>query len=83
MRIIDTIVHPAMSIQIFIWNDKYIVKFEAGRYMEQIYKFPYTDIPSIDYLKQIIDHEFIEKVQDRFNDMHQQLRDINFGRIED
>ncbi|MCX7729392.1 MAG: hypothetical protein N2203_07975 [Bacteroidia bacterium] len=79
MRIIDTIPHPSMSIQILIWNNKYIVKFEAGP-MEQHFKFPLEDIPSLEYLKTIINSEFIEKVRQRFNDMYKQLMDINFGK---
>ncbi|MCX8143522.1 MAG: hypothetical protein N3F62_04600 [Bacteroidia bacterium] len=80
MRVIDTIPHPSMSIQIFIWNNKYIVKFEAGP-MEQHFKFPLEDIPSIEHLKSVINADFIEKVRKRFNDMYQQLIDINFGKI--
>lgn len=81
MRVIDTIPHPSMSIQILIWNNKYIVKFEAGP-MEQHFKFPLEDIPSIEHLKNIINADFIEKVRKRFNDMYQQLMDINFGKTE-
>jgi len=79
MRVVDTIPHPSMSIQIFIWNNKYIVKFEAGP-MEQHFKFHIEDVPSLEHLKKIINHDFIEKVRQRFNDMYQQLLDCNFGR---
>ncbi len=80
MRLVDTIPHPSISIQIFIWNNKYIVKFEAGP-MEQHFKFPCEDTPSLEHLKQIITSDFIEKVRKRFNDMYQQLIDINFGKL--
>lgn len=82
MRVIDNIPHPSMSIQILMWNDKYIVKFEAGP-MEQHFKFPAEDISSIEHLKQIINSDFIEKVRKRFNEMYQQLMDINFGKSND
>lgn len=82
MRVIDHIPHPSMSIQILMWNDKYIVKFEAG-HMEQHFKFLVEDIPSLDHLKHLINAEFIDKVRKRFNDMYQQLMDINFGKITD
>lgn len=79
MRILETIPHPSISIQILMWNNKYIVKFEAGP-MEQHFKFPTEDISSIEQLKTIINSDFIEKVRKRFNDMYQQLIDIDFGR---
>ncbi len=82
MRVVDIIPHPSMSIQIFIWNNKYIVKFEAGP-MEQHFKFPLEDFSSIEQLKQVINTDFIEKVRKRFNEMYQQLIDINFGKSTD
>lgn len=78
MRVLDTIFHPSMSIQILIWNDKYIIRFEAGP-MEQHFKFPVEDIPSIEHLKSVINDAFIEKVRQRFKDMYQQLIDSQFG----
>lgn len=81
MRVLDHIPHPSMSIQILMWNDKYIVKFEAGP-MEQHFKFHTQDIPSIEHLKSIINADFIEKVRKRFNEMYQQLIEVNFGKNE-
>lgn len=81
MRVIDTIPHSSISIQILFWNDKYIVRFEAGP-MEQHFKFPAEDITSIEQLKKVINNDFIEKVRKRFNEMYQQLIDINFGKTD-
>lgn len=73
MRIIDSIPHPSISISIFQMNDKYIVKFEAGP-MEQAFKFPTSEVRSVEQLKTIVNTAFIETVRDRFNDMFLQLK---------
>lgn len=72
MRVIDSIPHKSMTINIFQMNDKYQVKFEAGP-MEQIFKFLVEDIKNLDRLKQKIDETFIETTRLRFNEMYKQM----------
>jgi len=73
MRVIETIPHESITIQIFKMNEKFIVKFEAGP-MEQAFKFDNDQIKSIEKLKEIINAEFIENVRKRFNEMYLQLQ---------
>jgi len=75
MRIIDSIPHPAMTISIFLMNNKYIVKFEAGP-MEQSYKFPVDEIGGTEALKQLITDEFLDKTLLRFKEMFLLYKDL-------
>jgi hypothetical protein len=75
MRVIETIQHPTISINIFQINDKFIVKFEAGQ-MEQSFKYNQVDVKGIEGLKKIINTDFIEKVRIRFNDMFLQWKEF-------
>ena len=73
MRVLETIPHESITIQIFKMNEKFIVKFEAGP-MEQAFKFDNDQVKSIEKLKEIINSEFIENVRKRFNEMFLQLQ---------
>ncbi|MBK6522898.1 MAG: hypothetical protein IPG08_11495 [Sphingobacteriaceae bacterium] len=73
MRIIDSIPHASLTISIFLMNDKYLVKFEAGP-MEQIFKFTVAEVKSVENLKKLINEEFIETCRARFNEMFLQLK---------
>ena len=75
MRVIATIPHPSVTISIFMMNDKYIVKFEAGP-MEQSFKFKTTEVNGLDDLKEKINEAFVEKVRMRFNEMFLQLKGV-------
>jgi hypothetical protein len=75
MRIIDTIPHESMTISILQMNDKYQVRFEAGP-MEQIFKFHVEDVKNVEGLKKRINLDFIEATRKRFNEMFQQMRNI-------
>ncbi|MFN3917800.1 MAG: hypothetical protein ACK4K0_08650 [Flavobacteriales bacterium] len=68
MRVIEEIPHPQLKITIFGWNEKYILKFEAGQY-EQSYKISQLDVMGVDELKEMITPEFLAKVMDRFTAM--------------
>ncbi len=74
MRTIASIPHESMSISIFMMNDKYIVKFEAGL-MEQSFKFKTADVGGLEDLKSRINTVFIEKVRIRFNEMFLQMQE--------
>ena len=55
------------------WNDKFIVKFEAGP-MEQVFKYNQVDVKGLEGLKIILNEGFIEKTRQRFNDMFLQWK---------
>jgi hypothetical protein len=72
MRIIATIPHPKLSINIFSMNDKYQLQFIAGP-MEQTFKIPHSEVNGIEGIKKMIDNLFLEKIMERFNEMYLSL----------
>jgi len=50
MRFIETIPHSQLSIGLYSWNDKFIVKFEAFN-LEQTYKVKEMDLTSVEDVK--------------------------------
>jgi len=68
MRIIGTIDHPVFKISIFSWNEKYIVKIEAGLF-EQSYKFRQDDFKSADELKEFFDSTLLHDINETFRKM--------------
>ena len=75
MRLIENIPHPHCCIQIFSWNNKYILKLEWGNY-EQIYKIEQTVPGALEKLKSKINVNFLESVRSRFLQMHQDTADF-------
>jgi len=75
MRVIDSIPHESMTISIFQFNDKFVVRFEAGP-MEQSFKFLISGIGSVEKLKELINVSFIEDTRKRFNEMFVQMRNL-------
>lgn len=73
MRTLETIPHPNMLISIMYMNEKFILKFEAGPY-EQIYKFTKDMAPDVEAVKKVCDTNFIEEVQNSFNEMHENFK---------
>jgi hypothetical protein len=73
MRVVGEIVHPDCKITIFHWNNRYLLKLEAGP-LEQTFKVNEYDITSEADLKKILSQEFIQKAMERFLDMHTSLR---------
>lgn len=68
MRIIGNIPHPSIRITLFMMNEKYIIKFEAGP-MEQIFKLALEEVNGIEGIEKILDQEFMKRIMDRFNEM--------------
>ena len=68
MRAIGNIPHPSIRISVFILNDKYLIKLEAGP-MEQVFKIPKTEIAGMEAIEKMLDEEFMKKVMERFNEM--------------
>lgn len=68
MRIIGNIPHTKYHISVFEWNDKTIIKLEAGP-MEQVYKFSTEIIRGVEGAVKILTPAFYDKIHDRFNQM--------------
>ena len=75
MRIIGEIPHPQLKITLFNWNNKYLIKFEAGNY-EQTYKVNEYDIAGEEALKNMVTEEFLDQVKEIFKTMHNNLQKV-------
>lgn len=64
-----------MLITVFLWNNKYIVKFEAGPY-EQSYKIDESMVSNPDDIKAALTDDFMEKVANRFIEMNKEFGDV-------
>jgi hypothetical protein len=73
MKIAGSIPHPKMTITVFIMNEKFIVKFEAGP-MEQVYKLSQGKVRGMEHVQQIVDAQFQEEVLKRFGEMFESMR---------
>jgi hypothetical protein len=72
MRIVGEIPHPSCKITIFAWNNRYLIKLEAGM-LEQTYKINQFDVTSEADLQKIVDEPFIREAIGRFDEMHHSL----------
>jgi len=73
MRVVGEIAHPECKITIFHWNNRYLLKLEAGL-LEQTFKVSEYDINSEEDLKKILNEEFINRALERFQEMYVSLR---------
>lgn len=73
MRVIDTIPHPDFSITIHFYNEKFLLKIEAGPY-EQVYKFTREMASSPEEVKALITPEFLLQARITFDGMHENLK---------
>lgn len=73
MKIVGNIPHPKMTITVFMMNEKYIVKFEAGP-MEQVYKLSQGKIRGMEHVQQLVDAQFQEEVLKKFSEMFEAMR---------
>jgi hypothetical protein len=72
MRVVGEIPHPQLKITIFNWNNRYLIKLEAGA-LEQTFKVSEMDVTSEEDLKKMIDTEFLQEAEARFHEMAQSL----------
>ena len=72
MRVVSEIIHPECKVTIFYWNNKYLIKIEAGPF-EQTFKIDEFDLNGEADLKKIVDHDFIQQAMARFADMSRSL----------
>lgn len=68
MRFVQDIPHPQFRIGLYAWNNKYIVKIEAGPY-EQTYKISEMDLIDPSEVPTMLDEPFLTSVAKRFQDM--------------
>ena len=73
MRVIKDFTEGPVKISIFHWNNKYLIKLEAGP-LEQTFKLNEFDLESEDQVLKLIDKDFINTCIKRFDDMYGQLR---------
>jgi hypothetical protein len=72
MRVVKEISHPDCKITVFAWNNRYLIKFEAGL-MEQTFKIDQTDVTGEEELIRILDAEFVQQTLTRFGNMAHSL----------
>lgn len=65
MRLVEHIPHPKLTIQLFQWNDKYILKVEIGQF-EQLYKVPMQEASGADTVKSAVTPQFLEQCMVNF-----------------
>ena len=70
MRYIKDIPNQHFKISIYQWNNKYIIKIEAGMF-EQTYKIEEYEIANVEEIEKCMDIEFLEKVSARFSGMQE------------
>lgn len=72
MRVVREIPHPQVKITIFHWNNRYLIKMEAGAF-EQTYKISEFDIVSEEDVIALLDDDFMSQVLSQFNEMAKSL----------
>lgn len=72
MRVIGTEVHSQCNITFFHWNNRYLIKLEAGPF-EQTFKIEEYNLTSEADLKKIVDETFISQAMTRFEGMASSL----------
>ncbi|MGA0558714.1 hypothetical protein ACO2Q8_18800 [Larkinella sp. VNQ87] len=70
MRYLKEIPHPAFRVGLYAWNNKYLIKIEAGMY-EQTYKISEMDVSSPEEVIRLVDEPFLQRVNERFAQMHE------------
>lgn len=76
MRFIKTIPHHSLSIQLYAWNQKYILKYESGL-LEQTYKIPEFEISGEENIEKLaVAIHFIQAIEKRFEEMWKDLQTI-------
>ena len=73
MRIIGDIPHPKFVITVYEWNEKTIIKLEAGP-MEQTYKLPSEQIRGVEGAKKLLNDDFLKNVYSRFEQMFMDMQ---------
>lgn len=77
MRTVFEISHSVYKISVFVWNEKYIIEIENGPF-KQSFKIPMENVNSEEKVKEIIDEKFLEKLDEQFQQMHDNFRSSLF-----
>jgi hypothetical protein len=72
MRVVNEINHPLCKITIFLWNNRYLLKFEQG-HLEQTYKIDQFEVTHEQDLQKILSEDFIQRVSQMFETMANSL----------
>lgn len=72
MRVIKEFRDPRMKISIFSFNEKWIVKTEAGL-CEQTFKFPQDEWSFEQVVARCEDENFRQAIAQRFQSMHDEM----------
>lgn len=75
MKTLGRIPHPEMNITLFMWNNKYIIKFEAGPY-EQVYKLDASYFEESEKVKSLVTESFTASVAERFRQMNAEFSEV-------
>ncbi len=75
MRYIKDIENDYCKTQLYAFNNKYILKFEAGMY-EQIFKVSEYEVSGEDDIEEMLGDSFYQKVILRFKDMEADFETI-------
>ena len=70
MRYIKDIINKEFKIGVYQWNNKYIVKIEAGLF-EQTYKIEEYEVQDLAELETCIDEVFLATVKAKFISMEE------------
>lgn len=73
MRVVGQINHPQCTINLFYWNNKYLIKLETGPF-EQTFKVNEWDVANENELRKIVTEEFVQTALDRFGSMAASLQ---------
>ena len=68
MKFIKEIPNNYCKCNLYGWNNKFIIKFEAGMY-EQTYKVSEMEVSGQDEVEEMLGDTFLEKVVERFKQM--------------
>lgn len=75
MRFIKEIPNDYCKASLYAFNNKFILKLEAGMY-EQIYKVSEMDVSSADDIEEMLGDTFMKKVIERFKEMDADFEEI-------
>lgn len=75
MRLVKNIENDFCAANLYSFNNKYIIKFEAGN-LEQIYKVSELDVSGEDDIEEMLGDTFMKKVMQRFKDMSEDFEEI-------
>lgn len=72
MRLVRDLVRGPVRVSVFSWNNKYLLKLEAGN-MEQTFKVDELDFTSDEEVLTLLSDRFLEKAIARFGEMSEAL----------